>query len=75
MFWVNLGISGNFGKEKPCAEEDQKGWYKPNKKGFWRLIWEGRPIADTQELIELSLSLQNLFYISFSKTSYFPMQI
>ena len=34
MFWVNLGISGNFGQEKPCAEEDAKGWYEPKKNGY-----------------------------------------
>ena len=58
---MNLGISGNFGEEKPCAEEDAKGWYDPKKKWFWRLIWEGTPVIDSQELTELSLSLQNLF--------------
>ena len=46
MFWVNLGISGNFGQEKSCAEEDPKGWYDPNKKGFWKFIWEGMPVRD-----------------------------
>ena len=75
MFWVNLEISGNFGQEKPCIEEDPKEWYKPNKKGFWKFICEFMPITNPQELTELSFSLQNLFYISFSKTSYFPMQI
>ena len=37
MFWVNLGISDNFGQEKPRVEEDPKGWYDPKKKGFGEL--------------------------------------
>ena len=34
VFWVNLGIFGNFGQEKPCTDEDAKGFYKPKKKWF-----------------------------------------
>ena len=33
------------------------------------MIWEFRPINDLHELTKLSLSLQNLFCINFSKTS------
>ena len=52
---MNLGIFGNFGQEKPCAEEDAKGWYEPKQKWFWRLIWEGGSVTDIQELTELNL--------------------
>ena len=65
---MNLGISGNFGQEKPCTE-DAKGWNNPKKKCFGRLIWEGRTFTDLQELTEFNLSLQSLFCINFSKTS------
>ena len=55
MFWVNLGISSYFGQERAYAEEDAKGWYNPNKKWFWRLIWEVGSVMDLQELTELNL--------------------
>ena len=68
-FWVNLGIFGSFGQEKPCAEEDPKRLYKP-KKMVLDMDMEGILVIDSQELTELSLSLPKLFYINFGKTSY-----
>ena len=65
---MNLGISGKFGQEKPCTEEDPKEWYDPNEKWFWRLVWEGGYFSDPQELEGPNLSVQNSFYIIFSKT-------
>ena len=53
---MNLGISCNFGQEKPCAKEDPKKWNDPNEKWLWRYLMEGGSIIDPQELTGLSLS-------------------
>ena len=36
---MNLGFYDSFGQGKPCAEEDPKRLYSPNKNGSGVLYW------------------------------------